>query len=64
MYRKSINHVLEKLTAHEDEIMKVLLRIESRCTAEDEFACALKCMNGAMKESTYWGKNDINICTP
>lgn len=60
MYRKSINHVLEKLTAHEDEIMKVLLRIESRYTAEDEFACALKCMNGAMKESAYWGENGIN----
>lgn len=60
MYEKSINNVLEKLNAHEEEIMKVLLSIESRDTAEDEFLCAVNCLNGAQKESAYWGENGIN----
>lgn len=60
MYEKSINNVLEKLNAHEEEIMKVLLSIESRDTAADEFMCAVNCLNGAQKESAYWGENGIN----
>lgn len=60
MYTNSINNVRANLITYKKEIMNVLLSIESHATAEDEFACAVNCLNGCKKESVYWGENGIN----
>ena len=61
MYMKSLNNVREKLVANKENIMDVLCSIETRSTAEMEFRSALDCLEGAEKESAYWGDNNIKI---
>lgn len=61
MYMKSLNNVREKLVANKENIMDVLCSIEPRSTAEDEFKCAVNCLNGYQKERAYWGENSVDI---
>ena len=41
--------------------MRELLKVESFATAEDEYSCAIKCLEHAEEEAAYWGDNNIEI---
>lgn len=61
MYNAAVNHMVEKLSFRKEEVMRELLKVESFATAEDEYGCAIKCLEHAEEEAAYWGDNNIEM---